>query len=81
MIHMKRIIIIGSLDEAHNNPGLHAAAGPGLAEECATLLFRYVPPEQWSTPNFVFKHDLEVNGGPPGTSMKKRLQYPSFQQM
>uniref|UniRef100_A0A1D1XMC2 Protein GDAP2 n=1 Tax=Anthurium amnicola TaxID=1678845 RepID=A0A1D1XMC2_9ARAE len=26
-----------SLDEAHNSPGLHAAAGPGLAEECATL--------------------------------------------
>ncbi|XP_031491689.1 uncharacterized protein LOC116258606 [Nymphaea colorata] len=26
-----------SLDEAHSSPGLHAAAGPGLAEECATL--------------------------------------------
>ncbi|KAG9152161.1 hypothetical protein Leryth_019721 [Lithospermum erythrorhizon] len=26
-----------SLDEAHTSPGLHAAAGPGLAEECATL--------------------------------------------
>ncbi|CAL0318217.1 unnamed protein product [Lupinus luteus] len=25
------------LDEAHSSPGLHAAAGPGLAEECATL--------------------------------------------
>ena len=29
-----------SLDEAHSSPGLHAAAGTGLAEECATL----VPP-------------------------------------
>ncbi|MQL73598.1 hypothetical protein Taro_005929, partial [Colocasia esculenta] len=26
-----------SLDEAHSSPGLHAASGPGLAEECATL--------------------------------------------
>ncbi|KAM7250246.1 hypothetical protein ACFE04_022129 [Oxalis oulophora] len=26
-----------SLDEAHSSPGLHAAAGPGLAEECSTL--------------------------------------------
>ncbi|XP_010044450.2 protein GDAP2 homolog isoform X3 [Eucalyptus grandis] len=26
-----------SMDEAHSSPGLHAAAGPGLAEECATL--------------------------------------------
>ncbi|KAL8218729.1 hypothetical protein R6Q57_022125 [Mikania cordata] len=26
-----------NLDEAHCSPGLHAAAGPGLAEECATL--------------------------------------------
>lgn len=26
-----------SLDEAHSSPGLHAAAGPGLAEECAML--------------------------------------------
>ncbi|RDX85875.1 Protein GDAP2-like protein, partial [Mucuna pruriens] len=25
------------LDEAHSSPGLHAAAGPGIAEECATL--------------------------------------------
>uniref|UniRef100_A0A2P2M6R2 Ganglioside induced differentiation associated protein n=1 Tax=Rhizophora mucronata TaxID=61149 RepID=A0A2P2M6R2_RHIMU len=25
------------LDEVHSSPGLHAAAGPGLAEECATL--------------------------------------------
>ncbi|CAL0315215.1 unnamed protein product [Lupinus luteus] len=25
------------LDEAHSSPGLHAAAGPSLAEECATL--------------------------------------------
>ncbi|KAJ6350628.1 hypothetical protein OIU78_006720 [Salix suchowensis] len=24
------------LDEAHSSPGLHAAAGPGLAEECTT---------------------------------------------
>ncbi|XP_030449546.1 uncharacterized protein LOC115671965 [Syzygium oleosum] len=26
-----------SMDEAHSSAGLHAAAGPGLAEECATL--------------------------------------------
>ncbi|GFY88495.1 appr-1-p processing enzyme family protein [Actinidia rufa] len=26
-----------NLDEAHSSPGLHAAAGTGLAEECATL--------------------------------------------
>ncbi|XP_027346698.1 protein GDAP2 homolog isoform X2 [Abrus precatorius] len=26
-----------SMDEAHSSPGLHAAAGPGLAEECAVL--------------------------------------------
>lgn len=26
-----------NLDEAHSSPGLHAAAGPSLAEECATL--------------------------------------------
>ncbi|KAI4379217.1 hypothetical protein MLD38_005541 [Melastoma candidum] len=26
-----------NLDEAHSSPGLHTAAGPGLAEECATL--------------------------------------------
>ncbi|KAL3631211.1 hypothetical protein CASFOL_024195 [Castilleja foliolosa] len=26
-----------NLDEVHSNPGLHAAAGPGLAEECASL--------------------------------------------
>ncbi|KAG6759895.1 hypothetical protein POTOM_036391 [Populus tomentosa] len=26
-----------NLDEAHSSPGLHAAAGPGLAEECMTL--------------------------------------------
>ncbi|CAO2828338.1 unnamed protein product [Amaranthus hypochondriacus] len=26
-----------NIDEAHSSPGLHAAAGPGLAEECATL--------------------------------------------
>ncbi|MED6115447.1 hypothetical protein PIB30_090688 [Stylosanthes scabra] len=25
------------MDEAHSSPGLHAAAGPGLAEECTTL--------------------------------------------
>ncbi|CAJ1931959.1 unnamed protein product [Sphenostylis stenocarpa] len=29
------------LDEAHSSPGLHAAAGPGLAEECATLAKNY----------------------------------------
>lgn len=27
------------MDEAHSSPGLHAAAGPGLAEECATLVY------------------------------------------
>ncbi|KAI7995242.1 hypothetical protein LOK49_LG11G01061 [Camellia lanceoleosa] len=27
-----------NLDEAHSSPGLHAVAGPGLAEECATLM-------------------------------------------
>nr|XP_043640180.1 protein GDAP2 homolog isoform X2 [Erigeron canadensis] len=26
-----------NMDEAHCTPGLHSAAGPGLAEECATL--------------------------------------------
>ncbi|KAL1365818.1 hypothetical protein HN51_013784 [Arachis hypogaea] len=26
-----------NMDETHSSPGLHAAAGPGLAEECATL--------------------------------------------
>ncbi|PKU63201.1 protein GDAP2 homolog isoform X1 [Dendrobium catenatum] len=26
-----------SLDEAHSSPGLHTAAGPGLAEECSAL--------------------------------------------
>ncbi|KAF2325440.1 hypothetical protein GH714_028711 [Hevea brasiliensis] len=26
-----------NMDEAHSSPGLHEAAGPGLAEECATL--------------------------------------------
>lgn len=26
-----------NLDEAHSSPGLHAAAGPGLAEECVSL--------------------------------------------
>ncbi|OMO86244.1 protein GDAP2-like protein [Corchorus olitorius] len=26
------------LDEAHSSPGLQAAAGPGLVEECATLV-------------------------------------------
>lgn len=26
-----------NLDEAHSSPGLHSAAGPGLAEECTTL--------------------------------------------
>ncbi|KMT09013.1 hypothetical protein BVRB_6g137190 [Beta vulgaris subsp. vulgaris] len=26
-----------NMDEAHSSPGLHAVAGPGLAEECATL--------------------------------------------
>ncbi|KAH9320907.1 hypothetical protein KI387_015546 [Taxus chinensis] len=26
-----------NLDEMHSGPGLHEAAGPGLAEECATL--------------------------------------------
>lgn len=27
-----------NLDEAQSSPGLHAAAGPGLAEECASLV-------------------------------------------
>lgn len=27
-----------NLDEAHSSPGLHVAAGPGLAEQCATLV-------------------------------------------
>ena len=31
-------IFVQSLDEAHSSPGLHAAAGTGLAEECATLV-------------------------------------------
>ncbi|PWA56185.1 hypothetical protein CTI12_AA318520 [Artemisia annua] len=30
-------IITPNMDEAHCSPGLHAAAGPDLAEECATL--------------------------------------------
>lgn len=30
-----------NLDEAHSSPGLHAAAGPGLAEQCA-LLVRFI---------------------------------------
>uniref|UniRef100_A0A0E0DS44 Macro domain-containing protein n=1 Tax=Oryza meridionalis TaxID=40149 RepID=A0A0E0DS44_9ORYZ len=29
--------ILQSLDESHSSPGLHAAAGSGLAEECSTL--------------------------------------------
>ena len=29
---------VQSLDKAHSSPGLHAAAGSGLAEECATLV-------------------------------------------
>eukprot|EP01018_Ginkgo_biloba_P036518 Gb_02660 [translate_table: standard] len=31
------LILNVNLDEMHSSPGLHAAAGPGLAEECATL--------------------------------------------
>lgn len=31
-----------NLDEAHSSPGLHASAGPGLAEECATLVGSFV---------------------------------------
>lgn len=31
-----------SLDEAHSSPGLHAAAGPELAEECATLVRHFL---------------------------------------
>lgn len=27
-----------NMDEAQSSPGLHAAAGTGLAEECATLV-------------------------------------------
>lgn len=30
--------IIQNLDEAHSSPGLHAAAGPGLLDECGTLV-------------------------------------------
>lgn len=30
--------ILQSLDESHSSPGLHAAAGSGLAEECSTLV-------------------------------------------
>lgn len=26
------------MDDKHGTPGLHAAAGPGLAEECALLV-------------------------------------------
>lgn len=33
-----------SLDEAHSSPGLHAAAGIGLAEECATLVSHQFSP-------------------------------------
>jgi len=35
------------LDEAHSSPGLHAAAGPGLAEECAMLVSWYIF-QSWS---------------------------------
>jgi hypothetical protein len=31
-------VFVQNLDEAHSSPGLHAAAGSGLAEECATYL-------------------------------------------
>lgn len=31
-----------NLDEAHSSPGLHASAGPGLAEECTTLVGSFV---------------------------------------
>jgi len=29
------------MDEAHSSPGLHDAAGPVLAEECATLVYLF----------------------------------------
>ena len=35
---MNNAIFYQLLDETHSSPGLHAAAGPGLAEECATLV-------------------------------------------
>lgn len=41
-LHVLTVRVSGwlkSLDEAHSNPGLHAAAGPALAEECATLVY------------------------------------------
>jgi hypothetical protein len=36
------LVFLQSLDEAHSSPGLHAAAGSGLAEECATLVLLFV---------------------------------------
>ncbi|KAJ0635847.1 putative CRAL-TRIO lipid binding domain, Macro domain, CRAL-TRIO lipid binding domain superfamily [Helianthus annuus] len=30
-------ILLQNMDKAHCSPGLHAAAGPGLAEECTTM--------------------------------------------
>ena len=33
-----QLSLLKILDEALSSPGLHAAAGPGLAEECATLV-------------------------------------------
>lgn len=38
MLTVSGFVIAQNLDEAHSSPGLHAAAGPGLAEECATLV-------------------------------------------
>ncbi|KXG32864.1 hypothetical protein SORBI_3003G215900 [Sorghum bicolor] len=31
------LVVVSNLDEAHSSPRLHAAAGPGLIEECATF--------------------------------------------
>lgn len=40
IIDMVDFLLTGgqNLDEAHSSPGLHVAAGPGLAEQCATLV-------------------------------------------
>ncbi|XP_054823238.1 uncharacterized protein LOC129321492 [Prosopis cineraria] len=37
-------------------------------------LFRYVPREQLTIPDFVFQHDLEVNGG-KGVRVDHRTKY------
>ena len=53
------------MDEAHSSPGLHAAAGPGLAEQCATLVptlsftifFRFVKKNKKQGHYFVYYLD------------------------